>query len=535
MSNILSSFMPSPVETLQRKVEQVMMIDLPGHVLSGDTESRIREHAWGGVILFAKNVQSRGQVARLCADLQKLSGTPLLVAVDQEGGLVNRLAFEDSATGCGNMALSATGSEDLTYQVCQASARELRSAGFNVDFAPCIDINSNPANPIIGVRSFGQSPGRVARFGAAAVRGYQDGGISACAKHFPGHGDTHLDSHEALPRVDRPVEQLEREELWPFRAAIEAGVDGVMTAHIVYPTLDATPGLPATLSGPILTGLLREKMKFDGVIYSDSLLMKAIADNFGMGEAAVQSLAAGADMILALGPQDVQEECVATVCLAIEEGRLPKARLDDAFRRVVALKRKRGAGKPHDGAASSSADMDVVRKAAEASITVLRNPGLLPLAASSNVLVLTPSSLPHSPLGDLTPFPHLQASFNRYRPEAEVVAFAGSDERLPLDDLVARATGRDAVVLGLYARSGLQPQHLELARRLDGTPLIVLLLASPYVAHQLPERAALVTGYNCTRWSVDAMVQVVLGLKPPQGHCPVALAGIGEEGLGLTW
>lgn len=535
LKNILSSFLADPIENLQRKAEQLVMIDVPCQVLEGESEAWIREHAWGGVILFAKNVRSREQVSHLCADLQKASTTPMLLAVDQEGGLVNRLAFEDSATGCGNMALAATGSEELTYEVCKASAHELRAAGFNVDFAPCVDINSNPRNPIIGVRSFGQSPELVARFGAAAVRGYQDGGISACAKHFPGHGDTFLDSHESLPTVTRPLAQLEKEELLPFQRCIEAGVDSVMTAHIIYPSLDPQP---ATLSKAILTDLLRQRMGFQGVIYTDSLLMKAIADNYGMGEAAVMSLAAGADMVLGLGPREVQEDIVAHICLAIEEGRLSQDRVDDALRRLNALKRRRQAGQPHTGAASSDADQAVVRQAAEASITVLRQASArLPVAADQRLVVFTPSHLPQSPLGDLQSFPHLRDAFHRHRPHTEMVEYHGGDEPQHFDQLVARAQKADVVLLGLYARSTLLPTHLELARRLGtlDVPLAIALLASPYVAHQLPERATLITGYNCTRPSVDALAQVVVGRLPARGHCPVRLSGICEEGGGVTW
>lgn len=323
------------------KAGRLLMVDLPGPTLDEDTVRHLRQHGIWAVCLFRKNIVSEAQLTQLCAALRDAMGPEALIAVDQEGGGVVRTdfwPFPPSALALGaardptrpdpTQPDSAQPDFAQTREVAAANARFLRSVGINWNFAPVLDVNVNPLNPVIGDRAFGSDPELVARHGLAYAAGLNDSGVAACAKHFPGHGDTDQDSHLALPTVSRSRPELEATELLPFRRAAEAGIPAIMTAHIVFPALDAE--LPATLSPAILTGLLRREWGYEGVIITDSMGMQAIdSSDFGQhngrGPAAVQALLAGADMVMALGRREVQLETLAAVQAALDGGRYDPA------------------------------------------------------------------------------------------------------------------------------------------------------------------------------------------------------------------
>jgi beta-N-acetylhexosaminidase len=289
------------------------------------------EAGLGGVCLFAWNVESAEQVAELTASLRG-GREDIVVSIDEEGGDVTRLEAERGSSYPGNWALGAIDDVGLTENVATAIGADLAAAGVNVDLAPVADVNSNPQNPIVGVRSFGSDAELVARHVAAFVRGLQRNGVAACVKHFPGHGDTAEDSHLALPTVERDEEAM-AVSLLPFRAAVEAGVSALMTAHIRVAGLDDAP---ATLSRAVIEGLVRTELGFDGVVVTDALEMQAVSGTVGVEEGAVRALGAGADA-LCLG-HDLRPEAVhAAVVAAVESGRLPAERLDEAARRVSNL------------------------------------------------------------------------------------------------------------------------------------------------------------------------------------------------------
>ena len=294
------------------------------------------EEGLGGVCVFGTNVESPAQLAGLTRDLRE-ANPDAVVAIDEEGGDVTRLFFDRGAPYPGNAVLGRIDDVELTRTVGRAVGEALAAAGCTMTFAPDADINSNPLNPVIGVRSFGATPGPVARHTAAWVEGVQSAGIDASAKHFPGHGDTATDSHLALPVVDLPLERLRERELAPFRAAIAAGTRSIMTSHILLPQLDAEQ--PATLSSRILHRLLRGELGFEGVIVSDALDMAGASGVHGIPEAAVRALAAGCDL-LCIGTDNTapqMEEIVAAIGSAIDSGRLPAERVTDAAARVRAL------------------------------------------------------------------------------------------------------------------------------------------------------------------------------------------------------
>jgi beta-N-acetylhexosaminidase len=302
------------------------MVDIPGPVLDDDTAEHLRRHRVRAVCLFRRNIESETQLVRLTTALREVLGEEALIAIDQEGGCVIRtgfLPFPPSA-----MSLGASDDPTLARQVGAATGRALTALGINWNFAPVLDLNVNPRNPVIGDRAFGADPQRATDLALAWLRGSLDARVAGCVKHFPGHGDTALDSHHALPTVDKPRTVLDTGELLPFaRALREAEVPAVMTAHIVYPALD--PDRPATLSRPILTGLLREEWGYEGVVITDSMGMQAIDANYGRGEAAVMALEAGADMVMALGRRSVQEATLEAVEAALSAGRVnPAASLE---------------------------------------------------------------------------------------------------------------------------------------------------------------------------------------------------------------
>lgn len=333
---IYNDDVPSP---LRREIGQLLFGSLSGPALSPEFAALAREFGIGGVTLFRRNIQEPQQVAELSRELRGLvPGAPLWVAIDQEGGRVARLRAP--FTEWPPMAtLGRSGDPELCRRFAGAMATELGAVGVTLDYAPVLDVHTNADNPIIGDRAFSDAPDVVATLGTIVIEELQKAGVAACGKHFPGHGDTAVDSHLALPVVEHPPERIRAVECVPFRAAIQAGVAFMMTAHVLVPSMDRA--VPATLSKTIVDGLLRHELGFEGVILSDDLEMRALADHWPLGEAAVLSIAAGCDAVLlcrALSEErhrdlDAHVEVLEALVHAVEDGRIPYARLDDALLR----------------------------------------------------------------------------------------------------------------------------------------------------------------------------------------------------------
>jgi beta-N-acetylhexosaminidase len=325
-----------------RRVGERFMVGFDGHTASPDVKRLIREYGVGHVILFGRNVDGPEQVAELVRELQGVAkdaghSLPLLVAVDQEGGRVSRLPSPWTIWPP-MRAVGRIGSEEVARRVGAALAAELAACGIRWDLAPDVDVDTNPKNPVIGDRSFGDDPRLVGRLGAAVIRGLQEGGVAACAKHFPGHGDTDVDSHLELPAVDHARSRLEEVELPPFRAAIEAGVASIMTAHVLVRELD--DAVPATLSPRVVGGLLRQEMGYDGVIVSDDLEMKAVATHWGVGPGAVKAAQAGCDLLPVCSSPDAQVAAIESVIHGLEAEAVSWTSMDDACARIRRLKEK---------------------------------------------------------------------------------------------------------------------------------------------------------------------------------------------------
>ncbi|MGW3631530.1 glycoside hydrolase family 3 protein [Streptomyces sp. NPDC005122] len=385
--------------------------------------------------LFGRNIASPEQLSALTAQL-RAERDDVLVAIDEEGGDVTRLEVRSGSSYPGNHALGAVDDVELTREVASALGRRLAACGVNLNWAPSADVNSNPGNPVIGVRSFGADTGLVARHTAAYVTGLQSAGVAACTKHFPGHGDTAVDSHHALPRIDADLPVLQARELAPFRAAIAAGTRAVMSAHILVPALD--PDRPATLSRRILTGLLREELGYEGLIVTDGMEMQAIAATYGIERGSVLAIGAGADAICVgggLADDETVRRLRDALVSAVRTGELAEERLADAAARVRALARwtttasardakDAGAGSGASGGSAGGGAAEIGLVAARRALRVTSSAPYTPLTGAPYVAALTPVA--NIAVGDETPW-GVAAELARLVPGTETGGFAGDD------------------------------------------------------------------------------------------------------------
>lgn len=333
--------------SLEQKVGQMFMVGFEGTRAQGAIVDLIERRYVGNAVYLGDNVSTPEQLRALSGQLQSLArkangGQGMIISTDQEGGLVQRLRAPAFAGLPSARQMAASGDPMVVTGYAQANAKDMRAAGITMDLAPVLDVNDNPANPVIGNRAFGTDPETVIRYGIPFMTGLMDSNIAAVAKHFPGHGNTSQDSHLTLPYVDKSDAALRAVELPPFIAAIERGVDAVMVAHVVYRAWD--PDRPASLSPRIITGLLREELGFQGVVMTDDMNMAAITDNYGPGPAAVLAVEAGVDILLIAGPLATQQAMIDAVTAAVRDGRLSEERINQSVERILALKAKYGMG-----------------------------------------------------------------------------------------------------------------------------------------------------------------------------------------------
>ena len=498
---------------LRQAVGQRIMAGFPGTEIDEGFAQLVRTHKIGNVILFRRNIESREQLTRLCRELKELiraeTGAEPLIAIDQEGGVVTRLS-DDMLNTPGAMALAAAGG-DAPYRAGLLTARELRSCGVNFNLAPVLDVNSNPANPVIGVRSFGDDPERASELALAFMRGTLEGGVMACGKHFPGHGDTAVDSHLGLPLVEKGREELERCELPPFRKAIGAGIPAIMTSHVLFPRLEPER-LPATMSRRLLTGLLREELGFGGVIISDCMEMDAIAKFYGTVEGAVASIAAGADIVCISHTAALAQETAERLLAGLEDGSLPKAEFDCALERLARAKSSLSQADGLPGA--TEADAEEVRQMLERSLTLLYGPmpelGERPFFVGCGPIR---ASLVSSHVRQTPAFPEYMAQ------ALGGSALVTSDD--PEEGEIARAVQAAAesscIVLGTCNA------HLALMEALGalGKPMAVAALRNPYDLLNLPQGAAGIAVWEYTIRGLEALAPLLAKKRQFTGVMPL--------------
>ena len=485
-----------------------------------------------GFLFYPSNITSTSAVRAATRTLQDAAPYPLLFGVDQEGGPFNAYRVDSATLFPGNMALAAGGDVGLARAVGRAVGTELAYAGLNLNFGPVVDVNISPDNPIIGVRSFGADPATVAAFGTAYASGLEAAGVAAVAKHFPGHGDTATDSHLALPTVGADLARLNAVELPPFAALVEAGVPAVMTAHVTFPVLD--PDLPATLSPAALTELLRGELGFEGLIVTDFMDMRAIADNYGPGEAAVLSVIAGADLVL-LGPDTATQQVVYNALKeAISSRRLSRERVRAAVAASAAVAKRyppRWDAPPPDYAAHQQLALGVATNGA----TLLHNE-VLPLLPEQNVLVVSPR------LRNFDANLDLGTVVARHHAKASSIVVSEDPTESEIEEVVRQAQTADVVVLGSYHWQGAFPVGLvKLESQLASlnAPLVIVALGNPDDLRFLSplntqhSAAAYLAVYGFHEANLEGAWRVLSGENPPRGVLPVA-AGPYELGAGMT-
>lgn len=556
--------------TLEEKVGQLFVMRVYGHSATAPdqadidanlaeigvrtAEELIAKYRVGGIIYFAwaHNTRDPHQIAGLSNGIQRASldqprGLPVLISTDQEHGIVARVG-KPATLFPGAMALGAGGSRADARTVGAISGAELRAIGINQDYSTDADVNVNPANPVIGVRSFGADPDAVAGLVAAEVKGYQSSAVAATAKHFPGHGDTAVDSHFGFPVITHTREVWEKLDAVPFRAAIRAGIDSIMTAHIMVPALDDA-GDPATLSHPILTGILRGELGYDGVVVTDALGMEGVRTKYGDDRVPVLALKAGVDQLL--NPPDLHVAWNA-VLDAVRGGELTEARLDESILRVLRLKAKLGLlNDPYvkdaavDRVVGTPAHLRAADRIAERTTTLLVNKEkLLPLSRRRTPKLLVVGADPASPsLSDGPPTTVLAGALTELGFTATALSTGTAPTAAKITEAVTAAGGVDVVVVATYNVTATSSQKTLVERLVaTGVPVVALSVRNPYDVAQLPGVGACVAAYSWIDVEVRAAARVIAGRAEPRGTLPVAVQRADDPtqvlypiGYGLTY
>jgi beta-N-acetylhexosaminidase len=508
----------------ERQAAAVMMTGLRGTDLDAAAEAMIGRGI-RSFILFGRNIAGRDQVRSLCAEIRALAGPDALIAIDHEGGRVNRLRglLTDWPSP---MGWAATGDEDLVRRCSTVMAQELAALGINVNFAPVADLLGNYRNPVLGTRCFSDDPGDAARFVAAFVEGHRAAGLACTAKHFPGHGDTSVDSHVDLPQIVRSPQQLLSEDLVPFRAALRAGVPGLMISHVWYSALDPEP-TPATLSAPV-AALARRDLGYEGMIVTDSLEMGAIRTRMTTAEAVVGALTAGADMVMVSHGQDRQQEALGAIADAIAAGTLPARRVQDAGRRIERLRgeARYGSPMPHSGA-------DLAQDLAERGVTLVQaQASLYPLQASSEPIGVLTFSAPRSSLvEDEVGLPPLAAAIARRCPS---LVHVSTPSDAPPDAALSRLQDVHTVIVGSAHAVGRPAQGEAVNRLLDaGKHVAAVALADPFDLLAFPRVHIFLAAYSDVPASVETAAAILFGERQPRGRLPVELPGLYPRYHGL--
>jgi len=558
--------------TLEEKVGQLFMTSIDSMYLASDTDrfdglvEKIRTLKVGGIIAFGGSERAPsvllnntygtvtlGQpfaVASTLNRLQDASAIPLLNAADFETGVAFRIA---GATGFPRaMAFGAAGDEQLAFEAARITAKEGRALGIHLNFAPIADVNNNARNPVINTRAFGEVPAAVGTLNAAYIRGLKAGGMLSTLKHFPGHGDTDVDSHIGLPIITHPRERLDAVELPTFRSGIAAGADAVMTAHIQLPALDPGEFSPATLSRPIITGLLRDEMQFGGLIVTDAMTMDAVSKRLTPGAAAVRAVQAGNDLILQ-SPDDAS--AIAAVIAAVTAGEIPMAQVDASVRRILSAKARLGL---HRNKRVSLDDLPalvggrehakIAREVSQRAVTLLKDDrNQVPLRVSREAAVLYLSVLDY-PSGwriaspSRTVIPELRQRW------PSLTAIELSDRSTPSEIDLVRATASryDAIVVSIFVRASsgsgrmdLAPPVTRLLQDLARTtantpkPFVTMFFGNPYVPMFMPELPAVLLTYDFYDLAEVSAVRALAGEVPIGGRLPITLPGFFDAGFGL--
>lgn len=549
VSSFYSDFMSTGSEDFEQLVKVVHEYRVGGFHVFGAREAVppvLLNDAYGTVTLGQPL-----EAASILNRLQAIAKIPLLNTADFEAGVGFRIM---GATGFPRaMAFGAARDENLAYEAGRITGEETRALGVHVNFAPVVDVNNNARNPVINTRSFGQNPELVGRLASAYVKGLQSAGVMATLKHFPGHGDTNVDSHIGLPVIKHARDRLEKIELPPFRMGIAAGADAVMTAHIEMPAIDPTPQTPTTLSPAIVGGLLRKDLGFEGLIYTDSMGMQGVSELHSPGEAAVRAVLAGNDVILH-SPDD--GAAFAAVRDAVKSGRIPEARLNASVERILRAKAAAGLHRVKtvnldavSNIIGTRANQEVADRVSQQSITLIKD-------ARNNVPLRVPreASILYLSVLDYPSNWEIAAPSRTFIPElrkrwANVTSIELSDRTSPSEIELVRAMAPrfDVVIASVFVRAASASGRMDLAQPLhrllqdiarqtssSNRPFVTTFFGNPYTATFLQELPAMLLTYDFYDRAEASAVRAIAGEAPIAGRLPIALPGMFEEGFGLT-
>lgn len=573
--------------TLEEKIGQMITVAVRNWdgegmtILESEAAEIIKNNSVGGVILFSENLENTQQTVKLINDLQNAAVSsrnkiPLFVSVDQEGGAVVRLRQGTSLPG--NMALGATDSEEDAEKAGDILGKELKALGFNVDFAPSLDVNSNPLNPIIGLRSYSSKPELVSKLGVKTIAGIQKNNVAAAAKHFPGHGDTSEDSHSSLPSVNKSMEEIEKCELVPFKNAVENGVDMIMTAHIQFPQIETqtvrseSTGdeiyLPATLSKTFVTDILRNKLGFNGVVTTDAMNMGAISENFGVTQACILAINAGVDILLmpvSLSGEESGTELaslIGNLTSAVKDGVIKEETINEAVRRILNLKEKRGINNYSPVSAetalavvSSARNHETEDDIATKAITVLKNENnVLPFKPENNQKVVFVTAYGNEEANCEYAITKLISEKAVPEMDYEIYCYNEGDDT---DTILNAVRSADYVFAftEMNSMSDITPDSIntsvpkavvECAKE-NNKKYVVVSIGNPYDTANYTDSAALMAAYGCIGMdssdtdgsqlasytygpNIMAAIEAAFGYKNPFGVLPVDIHRIREDG-----
>ena len=537
--------------TLREKIAQMIITYSDGYY-NGDNDNNfkrlrnlIENEKVGGIIFFKGRALEE---AKLINKLQALSETPLLISQDFERGTAMRL--EDGSLYPNNMGIGATRNPDLAYQMGLQIAKECRALGVHQNYSPVVDVNNNPLNPIINVRSFGEDPNLVSVMGDAMIRGLQDGKVLATAKHFPGHGDTDIDTHNDLPEINNDMNRMNEVELVPFVSAIKSGVKSVMVAHISFPALDKTPFIPATLSPKIINGLLIEKLGFNGLIITDALNMEGVTKHFNTKEVAVRCVKAGIDLILM--PQG-ETKTIDAIENAVKKGDISEERIDISVKKILNAKEwlKLNENKyiNEDEVLNTINNQDaqiLADKIAEESITLVRNKNVLPINENNkfnNCLILSmfTGKEPENAQYFYDGIYNNIKSKSGKSPDIKIIDNDISNPGATYKNI----NDYDYIIIPLFIKVkmktgtvGMNNSHAEFIKQLTdvyGKKVVVISFGNPYLLSNFENVSGYIAAYGDSKSVIDAAIKSIAGEINPKGKLPVTITDEYKFGYGLIY
>ncbi len=512
--------------TLEQKIGQRLVGGFPSTTMSEEFINAVKEYKIGNVILFRENVENEQQLKKLCEDIQELitkeTGYPAFITIDQEGGVVTRLP-ETLANIPGAMALAATKDSNNAYIAGKLTGEELASLGVNFNLSPCLDVNSNPNNPIIGARSYSDNANTVAEFGVQMIKGLVEGGVLASAKHFPGHGDTAVDSHISLPCVDKSFDELMQVEFVPFMAAIKAKVPAIMTTHILFPQIEKEK-LPATMSRTIMTDVLRGKLGFDGLIVSDCMEMSAIAKFYTTEQGVQKALNAGVDLVFVSHNAVKLAECAKLAKENVISGVLNADEIDESVERILKYKKEFNIGKAQNNNFNMQEAIKTCDELRRKTITNVQLPSK-EFVLGENPICVGCSAFNTGLVGNIVE--DIRKTFAQLIApvlggEDYSTAVDPSDEEI--ENVVEEAKKHSSIVMNTY-NGHLHPQQMKLMHTLaqTGMPMVVIALRNPYDLKDLPKHVYAIEAYEYTTPMMNAITDVLQGKMKATGELPISL------------